>query len=190
MTTDSKIQSKILPIVGYGSPILREVCLEVDKTIDEVKLLANDLIKTMTNIGTAVGLAAPQVNVNLRMFIMSPNRTPIVVINPTITKRRGTKKSGEGCLSIPGVYETVAERDDIIDVEYYDVDMNKQKIRLRGFDAVVFQHEFDHLNGILFTDRLTKEGEEAAKDKLSDIEKGIYKADYPMVFTHLLKDPT
>jgi len=182
-------ESKILPIVGYGSPILRSVCLEVDDTIDDIKRLANDLIATMTNIGTAVGLAAPQVNVNLRMFIMSPNRKPIVVINPTITKRRGTKKSGEGCLSIPGVNAVVAERDEIIDVEYYDVDMNKQKIRLRGFEAVVFQHEFDHLNGILFTDRLTKEGDEAVKDKLSDIEKGIYKADYPMVFTHLLKDP-
>jgi len=182
-------ESKILPIVGYGSPILRQVCLEVDETIDEIKLLANDLIKTMTNIGTAVGLAAPQVNINLRMFVMSPNRTPIIVINPVINKRRGTKKSGEGCLSIPDLNATVAERDEIIDVEFYDMNMNKQKMRLRGFEAVVFQHEFDHLNGILFIDRLTKEGTEAVKDKLSDIERGIYKADYPMVFTHLLKDP-
>ena len=183
------MESKILPIVGYGSPILREVCLEVDKTIDEVKLLANDLIATMTNIGTAVGLAAPQVNVNLRMFIMSPNRTPIVVINPTITKRRGKRKSEEGCLSIMGVNATVPDRDEIIDVEYYDINMNKQKVRLRGFEAIVFQHEIHHLDGILFTDLLTKDGIEAVKDKLSDIEKGIYKADYPMVFTHLLQDP-
>ncbi len=67
--------------------------------------------------------------------------------------------------------------------------MRKHKMRLRGFEAVVFQHEFDHLNGILYTDRLTKEGTEAVKDKLSDIEKGIYKADYSMVFTHILQDP-
>lgn len=180
---ENKKTTQILPIVGYGSPILRQVCLEVDETIDEIKILANDLLATIDNIGTAVGLAAPQINVNLRMFIMKPNKQSIVVINPTITKRRGSKKSDEGCLSIPGVYETVAERDEIIDVEFYDVEMRKHKMRLRGFEAVVFQHEFDHLNGILYTDRLTKEGTEAVKDKLSDILQGVYKpVSYEVIF--------
>lgn len=174
--------NNIQPIVGYGSPILREVCLEVENSIDKVKLLNNDLILTLESIGTAVGLAAPQVNINLRMFVMSPNRRPIIVINPIITKRRGARKSEEGCLSLMGIYGIV-ERDEIIDVEFYDVDFNKHKLRLRGFDATIFLHELDHLNGILYTDRLTKDGKEAVKDKLSDIEKGIYKkVSYDVIF--------
>jgi peptide deformylase len=108
------------------------------------------------------------------------------VINPVIKKRRGSVKSDEGCLSIPGLNGTVPERDEIIDVEFYDHEFKHHKMRLRGFDAIVFQHEFDHLNGVLYTDRMTKEGLEAVKDKLSDIEKGIHKAKYEMVFTHLL----
>lgn len=182
-------QSKILPIVGYGSPILRTVCEEVDASIDKVHLLSNDILATMQSIGTAVGLAAPQVNEALRIFAARISGKVIVFINPSIKKHRGTKKSDEACLSIPNVTGTVAERYEIIDVEFYDVDMKHQKIRLRGFDAIVFQHEFDHLNGILYTDRLTKEGLEAVNDKLSDIEKGIHSARYEMVFTHLLKDP-
>lgn len=176
---------KILPIVGYGSPILREVCLEVEQSIDKVELLANDLVTTMLNIGTAVGLAAPQINSNLRMFVMKVERgiKPIVVINPVIKKGRMEVRSDEGCLSIPGVNATVPNRHEVINVEYYDEKLNKQSVKLRGFDAIVFQHEFDHLNGILYTDRLTKEGTEAVKDKLSDIEKGLYKSSsYEMIF--------
>jgi peptide deformylase len=179
------MESKILPIVGYGSPILREVCVEVDETIDEVKRLANDLITTMNSIGTAVGLAAPQINVNLRMFTMNVYGTLTVVINPVIKKSRGSKPSDEGCLSIPGLNGRVPERFEIIDVEYYDENMNKKRMKLNGFAAVVFQHELDHLNGIMYTDRMTKEGLEAVQDKLSDIAKGIYSSPYQMVFTHL-----
>jgi peptide deformylase len=176
-------ESKIQPIVGYGSPILREVCKEVENNAESQNLIES-LISTSESIKTAVGLAAPQININARMFIMCPDDTHIVVINPIIKKRRGSVKSHEGCLSIPGVNETVPNRDEIIDVEYFDENFNKKKIRLRGFDAIIFQHEFDHLNGVLYTDLLTTEGKEAVKDKLSDIEKGIYKpTQYEMVFT-------
>jgi len=177
------MESKILPIVGYGSPILREVCVEVDSSIDKVKEFTEDLIATLSSIPTAVGLAAPQVNENLRMFAMNIYGTLTVVINPVIKKSRGSKPSDEGCLSVPGVNGRVPERYEILDVEYYDENFNKKKVRLSGFTAIVFQHEYHHLNGILYVDLLTKEGREAVNDKLSDIEKGIYSpTNYEMIF--------
>jgi peptide deformylase len=183
------MESKIMPIVGYGSPILREVCLEAENK-PETLVLVKSLIETMNSIGTAVGLAAPQINSNLRMFTMNVYGTLSVVINPVIKKSRGSKQSDEGCLSIPGLNGLVPERNEIIDVEYYDENFNKKRMKLNGFAAIVFQHEFDHLNGILYTDRMTREGQEAVNDKLSDIAKGIHTSPYEMVFTHLLKDPS
>jgi peptide deformylase len=185
METENKILPQILPIVVYGSKILREVCIEAENT-PEIKTLADNLLATMASIGTAVGLASPQVNVKSRVFVMKMGVKNIVVINPVITKRRGTQKSHEGCLSICNLYHDVFVRDEIIDVEFYDINFNKQKIKLRGFDAVVFQHEHHHLNGILFTDLLTKEGKELVADKLSDIAKGIYdEVKYEVIFPDL-----
>ncbi|HEY4755798.1 MAG TPA: peptide deformylase [Ignavibacteriaceae bacterium] len=178
-------ENKILPIIGYGSKMLREVCIEAENT-PEIKTLANDMLFTMKSIGTAVGLASPQLNVNSRVFVMKMGNKEIVVVNPIIKKQRGIQKSHEGCLSIAGVYEDVFVRNEIIDVEFYDIDFNKQKLRLRGFDAVVFSHEIDHLNGILFTDLLTAEGKERVADKLSDITKGIYIASHTVVFPDVL----
>ena len=177
----TKMESKILPIVGYSSPILREVCVEAENK-PENAILIDNLISTMSSIGTAVGLAAPQVNSNLRIFTMNVYGTLTVVINPIVKKARGKKKSDEGCLSIPGINGTVPERSEILDVEFYDHEFNKKRINLRGFSAIVFQHEFDHLNGILYTDRMTKEGLEAVNDKLSDITKGIYTSNYEIFF--------
>jgi peptide deformylase len=169
---------KILPITIYGSSILREVCLEAENK-PEIITLANDLVTTMNAIGTAVGLAAPQVNSRKRVFVMKHSNRVLTVINPTIGKRRYKTKSDESCLSIPKLYGTVPERDEIIDVEFYDENFTHQKMRLRGFSAIVFQHEIHHLDGILYTDLLSSEGKELVADKLSDIAKGIYKVEYP-----------
>lgn len=178
MTTESNIK----PIVGYGSPILRKVCVEAEDKA-ESHIVIQSLLMTVMSIGTAVGLAAPQINSDLRMFVMRLNDKSTVVVNPIIKKRRDSMGSDEACLSIPGIAARVAERNKIIDVEFYDHNFNKQKMRLRNYDAIVFQHEFDHINGVLYTDLLTKESAEAVKDKLSDIEKGIYKApSYEMIF--------
>lgn len=180
--TEANTEGRILPIVAYGSPILKELCLETENK-PEVQTLVQDLLATMSNIGTAVGLAAPQINSNLSVFVMNPDgRKSTVVINPIIKKRRQTVKSEEGCLSIPRLNAVVPDRDEIIDVEYLDENFNKKKMRLRGFEAIVFQHEYDHLNGILFTDRLTKEGREQVADRLADIEKGNTKSYYDMIF--------
>ena len=182
-------ESKILPIVVYGSKILREVCVEAENNLD-TKILINDLLTTISSIGTAVGLAANQVNYNKRIFVMEMGFKKIVVINQVITKRRGTQKSHEGCLSVPATYFDMFVRDEIIDVEFYDQNFNKQKIKLKGFAAVVFSHEIHHLDGILFTDLLTKEGKEQIADKLSDIAKGIYdeisyQVIFPDIITHI-----
>lgn len=182
------MESKILPIVGYGSQILREVCVEAENK-PETLILVDNLICTMKSIGTAVGLASNQINSNLRVFTMNLYGKITVVINPRIIKSRGSKPSVESCLSIPNLSNVVAERNDIIEVEFYDSNFNKQKQKLNGFEAIVFQHEIHHLDGIFYTDLLTEEGKEAVKDKLSDIAKGLYqRVDYEMIFTHLLQD--
>ncbi len=176
------MESKILPVVGYGSPILKEVCVEAENKPETLTLI-NSLVDTMNSIGTAVGLAAPQVNSNLRIFTMNIYGSLTVVVNPTIKKSRGSKPSEEACLSVPGLNGIVPERNEIIDVEYYDENFNRKRMKLNGFAAIVFQHEFHHLNGILYVDLLTKEGFEAVKDKLSDIEKGLYKpTNYEIIF--------
>jgi len=176
------MKTNILPIVGYGSPILREVCIEAENK-PETLVLINSLVETMNSIGTAVGLAAPQVNSNLRIFTMNVYGTLTIVINPTIKKSRGSKPSDEGCLSIPGINERVLERYEIIDVEYYDENFNKKRMKLNGFSAIVFQHEYHHLNGVMYVDLLSKDRQEAVKDKLSDIERGVYNpTNYQMIF--------
>lgn len=177
------MQPKILPIVTYGCPILRQKCEPVDNTPENMAKL-HDLLATAQSIHSSVGLAFPQIGVPLNAFITLINDQKKIVINPVIRKRRGSQISDEGCLSIPGIFTKVSERDDIIEVEYYDEKFNKQKRSLRKFEAVIFSHEFDHLNGILFIDYLTKEGREEIKEKLSNIENGKIQTHYDMIFSN------
>src|ERR1035437_490635 len=171
---------KILPIVGYGSPILREVCIQVENK-PEVQQLIDDMIVTLAQIPTGCGLASTQVNSNLALFLAVLDGKLTVHNNLVIKKHRGSQKSNEGCLSIPSVYEVV-DRPDIVDIVSYDRNFKEHKMRLRNFNSCIALHENMHLNGILFTDLLTKVGREQVADKLSDIEKGIYKANYPMIY--------
>jgi len=172
---------KFLPIVGLGSPILKEKCVEVENNESSL-IIVDNLLLTMTTLKTAVGLAAPQINSNLAMFVMRPDGKDMVIINPVIKSRGGKQKSEEACLSIPGVEGIVPDRNEVLQVEYYDQKFNKQTIWLRGFAAIVFQHEYDHLQGILYTDRMTKEGREKIADELALIEKGKTKTYYDMIF--------
>jgi len=175
----------ILPIVAYGNDILRTKCLPMDDTVLNRELIAN-IKETIGMIPTSVGLASPQVNTELQMFAIRilPHLPIQIFINPIIRKRRGKQKSEEGCLSIPDLYREIPSdiRDDIIDVEYYDEKFNKQRVKLKGFESIVFQHEYDHLQGILFIDYLTKEGKEEAQDRLAEIEKGNVQTLYKMIF--------
>lgn len=137
------------------------------------------LFPKLTN---CLGLAAPQINYSVRMFIMKfDNGLPEIVINPTITKERGKQTFKEGCMSIPKVYANV-ECSSIVDVMYYDEEFKVVKKRLRGLEAIIFQHEYEHLDGKLFIDRITKEQLLKIKDKLDEITSGVTDATYDMIF--------
>ena len=175
----------ILPIVAYGSPILREKCEDISDTPENREIIKS-LIETQQSIKTSVGLALPQINYKLNGFISLIDGKQQVVLNPRIKKYRGEQLSSEGCLSIPlDKFEQspYINRNDIIEIEYFDQEFRKQTRRLRKFESVVFQHEFDHLQGILFIDYFNPKEKENIKEKLSLIEKGEVKSYYPMIFS-------
>lgn len=150
-----------LKIIEIGHPTLTMVAqdLNLDElSSSEMQKFIDDMFKTMKNSG-GVGLAAPQVNVSKRLFVMKPGlfSKEQAVINPLVNynSARGTKSSTEGCLSIPGKQFKV-KRYKEIDVTYYNRHGEYQAENLKGFKAIVFQHEYDHLNGILISDFFTE----------------------------------
>lgn len=171
----------IKPIVGYGSQILREQTVEANNTVPSRKVVQS-LYDTINTIPTAVGLAAPQINSNLSMFIMKLNGINTVIINPRILKREGLKPSMEGCLSIPNMSGVVPNRNITLEVLFYDGHFNKHQMTLTGFNAIIWQHEYDHLNGILYTDRMDRHSIQKITEQLSKIENGNVKAYYDMIF--------
>jgi peptide deformylase len=166
----------ITPIEAYGNSILRTKCEELE-SVDPIV----DLIDTVKSIKGAIGLALPQIGVERQAFISLASGYSKLYINPIIRKRRGEQQSEEGCLSIPGVKETIT-RADIIEVEFYDASFTKQRQKLSDIESIVFQHEYDHLHGIMFTDYLTLEGKERIKTQLEDIEQGKVITVYDMSF--------
>lgn len=148
------IKGVCLPIVKIPDPILRKVCHDINipngEVPDDIKKLSLDMFETMWGIG--VGLAAPQIGKDINMFIIKSGKETF--INPKITwKSPETKDSTEGCLSIPYQRGTVT-RHKRIRVEYININGKKINKEFSGFEAIVIQHEYDHLHGILFTDRM------------------------------------
>jgi len=156
--------ARILEIEELGNPILRENAKHVDNIGDEyIQRLIDDLIETVRAVN-GVGIAAPQVNESYQIFIVAsspnprypdaPKMEPIAVIKPKIISRSDEMVDGwEGCLSIPGIRGLVS-RHKSITVEYMDRNAHERREELSDFIARIFQHEYDHLNGILFLDRL------------------------------------
>jgi peptide deformylase len=156
--------AKILEIEELGNPILREKAKHVDNIRDDyIQELIDDLIETVNQVN-GVGIAAPQVNESYQIFIIAshpnprypdaPKMEPIEVINPKIISRSDEMvKDWEGCLSIPGIRGLVPRHRSIA-VEYTTRNGGKKTEELEDFIARIFQHEYDHLNGILFLDRL------------------------------------
>jgi peptide deformylase len=141
-------------IVTEGDEILRKRCREVSEINDRIKLTLADMLETMRNEG-GVGIAAPQVGVMRRMFIASPDFDRVYyMINPVILETDGSQVGDEGCLSVPGMIGTV-ERPNYIKIEALDLEGNKQVYEFSDFDARVICHEYDHLEGILYTDKAT-----------------------------------
>jgi peptide deformylase len=144
-----------LKIKKYGDPALRKRAEAVSKINENIKKLASDMLETMYS-APGVGLAAPQVDVSLRLCVIDvdPNKkSPVVMINPKIISGVNKITDEEGCLSFPGFYENVSRFENII-VGYIDLNGTRQEIKAQNFFAKVVQHEIDHLDAKLFIDYL------------------------------------
>ncbi|WP_036224361.1 peptide deformylase [Mesoaciditoga lauensis] len=153
----------------YGDPVLRKVAKEIDPTS-----LKDEFIKEMANtmyVEDGVGLAAPQIGISERFFLYDVGEKLHLIINPQILEMSPEKEEGEeGCLSIPDIFEEVP-RSLKIRVKYYDNFGKEYTRELEGYEARVFQHEFDHLNGKLFIDYISPVKKRLLKQKLNDIKK-------------------
>ena len=161
---------KSLPLVTLPTASLRERSVEVDpKAIGtpEFQLFLDELIETMF-VEDGVGIASPQVGRNERIFIVNEKAGPKAYINPTVTPvGNGEQDSEEGCLSVPGVWGMV-KRAKKVHVQALDRHARRVDFDAKGFMAVVFQHEFDHLNGVLFIDKAYKTEKKSA-DKTTSL---------------------
>jgi len=180
----------ILPITAYGEPVLKKKAADIDKNYPGLKELIANMYETMYN-ASGVGLAAPQVGLGIRLFITDgapfeedeeAQNFKKVFINPIITKEDGEKWSfNEGCLSIPGIREDV-NRNAEVHITYFDENFKKHEEVYKGLPARIIQHEYDHIEGILFIDRLSPLKKRLLKNKLLDISKGKVDVDYRMRF--------
>lgn len=180
----------VYPIVIYGHPVLRMVAEDVDRDYPGLKQLIDDLFETMYR-SEGLGLAAPQIGKSLRIFVIDGE--PIAdeepefanfkkaFINARITERSGDLQlMGEGCLSIPNLREEV-NREGRIRITYYDENWEFYDEVYEGFKARVIQHEYDHLDGILFTDKVSPLRRRLIKGKLNAISKGKFEVDYKTI---------
>lgn len=190
----------ILPIVGYGLQMLRDHAQEIDKNYEGLEKLIEDMWETLYS-SNGVGLAAPQIDKSIRLFVLDsaqvfehvtdkdeefsyPDKPGLksAVINPVIlSSREETGPYEEGCLSIPNLRADVI-RPLEIEVEYYDEKFEKHHATLKGMTARIFQHEFDHLNGVLYIDHIKPLKRKMMKRKLDEILKGKIRVNYKMKF--------
>lgn len=139
-------------IVLEGDPILRKHCREVDQVDDRIRMILDDMVETMRD-ANGCGLAAPQIGIMRRMFVAEPEEGRVYCfVNPEILEMEGSQTGDEGCLSLPG-YQGTVERPQRIKIQGLDKEGNHQSYEFEGWDAVVMCHEFDHLEGILYTDK-------------------------------------
>lgn len=190
----------ILPIVAYGAPILRTVCKDIDPAYPGLEKLIEDMWETMY-ASNGVGLAAPQVNKNIRLFVIDsaqifensdddekddyPDKPGVkeVFINAHVVSMQGGEWAyNEGCLSIPKIREDV-NREKEVTLEYMDKDFKKHTRTFNGVTARIILHEYDHIEGKLFIDYLKPLKRKMLKGKLDDISKGKVRVDYRMTFT-------
>jgi peptide deformylase len=178
------------PIVVYGHPVLRKIAEDIDKDYPDLQQLISDLFETMYN-SEGLGLAAPQIGKSIRIFVI--DGAPVAedepaladfkqaFINPHIVEKTGEiKPMTEGCLSIPNIREEV-NRESYIRIEYYDENWVFHDEVYDGYKARIIQHEYDHLDGILFTDKLNPLKKRLLKSKLTAIGKGKFEADYKTI---------
>jgi len=177
----------ILPIYTYGSTVLRKHAEPIAADYPALNELITNMHETMYK-AEGVGLAAPQVGLPIRLLIIDlavfKEDNPelgafnIIMINPTMLERSEEEVSGEeGCLSIPGIHENVS-RATKIKMHYFDADFKEYTTEFEGYKARVVQHEYDHLEGNLFTDRVSPIRRQLLKSRLTNIVKGKTSCDY------------
>ena len=144
----------VLKVRRYGDPVLRRRANPVEAVTPEIRRLVKDMVDTMYD-EVGIGLAAPQVGVSMRLLVVGDEegRGTQALVNPAITAQGGTVTAEEGCLSLPGVFAQVT-RSEWVTLEAQDLEGQPVTIIARGLRARVFQHEVDHLDGVLFIDRL------------------------------------
>lgn len=194
----------ILPIVAYGDPVLKKQGEEIDEKYPNLKGVIDNMFETMYE-ASGVGLAAPQVGLSIRLFIVDgapfadeedeepdPKAEGIktfkkVFINPIIEEEKGEDWGfHEGCLSIPKIREEVFRKEEIT-ISYYDENWEFHEEKLSGYKARIVQHEYDHIEGILFTDHLSVLKRKMLTKKLQNISKGDISVDYKMKFPAIKK---
>jgi peptide deformylase len=177
-----------LPIVAYGDPVLRKVCADIDESYPDLQLLISNMFDTMY-AASGVGLAAPQVGLPIRLFIVDTGADEDgkpgykkVFINAKIVEETGEPWAfNEGCLSIPDIREDVFRKPNIR-IRYCDENFQEHEEEVTGMPARVIQHEYDHIEGKLFTDTLGVLRKRMLKSKLDAIAKGKIRTDYKMRF--------
>ena len=177
----------ILPIYLYGNPVLRKKSIDIDKDYANLNEIINNMFETMYK-SDGIGLAAPQIGLNINLItidarVLAKDEPEMkdflrVFINPKITfNTEDTIAIEEGCLSLPSINEDV-DRIENLTIEYYDRDFNKVTENLIGYPAIIVQHEYDHLNGIVFIDRISTIIKRFIKNKLNNITKGKVATSY------------
>ncbi|NJB72430.1 peptide deformylase [Saonia flava] len=188
----------ILPIIAYGDAVLRKVGKDIDKDYPELDTLLENMWETMYN-ASGVGLAAPQVGRAIRIFLVDTSpfaedeelskeeQKALAGFKKTFINAHMVEETGknwdfnEGCLSIPDVREDVS-RKDTITISYMDENFKEHTETFDGLLARVIQHEYDHIEGVLFTDKLSSLKKRLLRGRLSSISKGKIKVDYRMRF--------
>lgn len=189
----------ILPIVAYGDPILKKEAEEIEKDFPDLQALISDMFETMY-YAKGVGLAAPQIGKSIRLFVVDgapfadeegeesdPKAIGIekfrkVFINPIIEEEVGKNWAfQEGCLSIPKIRENVIRREKLL-ITYFDENWNFHEETFDGYAARIIQHEYDHIEGILFTDHLPSLKRKLLSKRLNNITTGNISVEYRMRF--------
>ena len=183
----------IYPIVVYGDPVLKRMADEIEKNSIDIKKLIDDMFETMYN-ASGIGLAAPQIGKSIRMFVV--DGSPLddkdeemanfkkVFINPEIIEETGIPwKFEEGCLSIPSIREEISRHPKLI-INYLDENWQEHEEEFDGMKARIIQHEYDHIEGKLFTDHLTPFKKRVLKGKLQNISKRKCDTDYKIKYSN------
>ena len=192
VVTLRQINRMILPIVPYGDPVLKRKAMDIDAGYEGLNELIENMYETMYQ-AHGVGLAAPQVGLSIRLFVVDGapfaededdaedlKDFKMVFINPEIIEETGDAWGFvEGCLSIPNIREEVVREEEIL-IRYLDENFNPHEEKFSGYRARIIQHEYDHVEGILFTDRISPLRRRMLRGKLNDITRGKTDVGYRM----------